>query len=90
MHYDEAVKAYEAWIDDTEKIAKTETVIVERSRLIAAVPFGVGRPVWVDDTHFNLEYHVRHTALPAPGNRDKLEALDGNRPFTEIGNSTIR
>ena len=35
---------------------------------LAKVPFGLGRPVWVDDTHFNLEYHIRHTALPPPGN----------------------
>lgn len=42
---------------------------------LATVPFGVGRPVWVDDTHFNIEYHVRHTALPAPGNDEKFKAL---------------
>lgn len=29
------------------------------------VPFGIGRPVWVDDPHFNVDYHVRHTAVPA-------------------------
>ncbi len=42
---------------------------------LAFVPFGLGRPVWVDDTHFNLEYHVRHTALPPPGDRTKLNRL---------------
>jgi diacylglycerol O-acyltransferase / wax synthase len=42
---------------------------------LAMVPFGLGRPVWVDDTHFNIEYHVRHTALPAPGNDEKFKAL---------------
>ena len=31
------------------------------------VPLALGRPVWVDDPHFNLDYHVRRTALPAPG-----------------------
>jgi WS/DGAT/MGAT family acyltransferase len=44
---------------------------------IATVPFGLGRPVWVDDTHFNLEYHVRQTALPAPGDDEKLKRLAG-------------
>jgi len=34
-----------------------------RQRL-AFVPFDQGRPVWVDDPHFNAAYHVRHTALP--------------------------
>ena len=33
------------------------------------VPFDQGRPVWVDDPHLNLDYHVRQTALPAPGLR---------------------
>jgi diacylglycerol O-acyltransferase / wax synthase len=31
------------------------------------VPLRVARPVWADDPHFRLEYHLRHTALPAPG-----------------------
>jgi diacylglycerol O-acyltransferase / wax synthase len=41
------------------------------------VPYGLGRPVWVDDPHFNISYHVRHTALPAPGGIDQLRALTG-------------
>lgn len=44
---------------------------------LAFVPLGLGRPVWVDDTHFNLEYHVRHTGLPAPGDRVRLNRLAG-------------
>jgi diacylglycerol O-acyltransferase len=56
------------------------------------VPLDIGRPVWVDDPHFNLEYHVRHTALPAPGGREDLhrlmgrlmsQELDRNRPLWE-------
>jgi diacylglycerol O-acyltransferase / wax synthase len=39
------------------------------------VPFGQGRPVWVDDPHFNLDYHVRHTALPSPGSESQLRTL---------------
>ena len=36
--------------------------------------FGAGwARVWVDDVHFNLEYHVRHTALPSPGSDVQLE-----------------
>jgi diacylglycerol O-acyltransferase len=34
-----------------------------------------GRPVWVDDPSFNLEYHVRHTALPVPGGWQQLQEL---------------
>ena len=57
------------------------------------VPLGLGRPVWVDDPHFNLEYHLRHTALPAPGGDDQLrrtaarifaQHLDRSKPLWEI------
>lgn len=42
---------------------------------LRGVPFDQGRPVWVDDPHFNLGYHVRHSALPAPGSDEQLAAL---------------
>ncbi|MBV9472685.1 MAG: wax ester/triacylglycerol synthase family O-acyltransferase [Solirubrobacterales bacterium] len=63
-----------------------------RQRL-AFVPFNQGRPVWVDDPHFNITYHVRHTALPRPGGEDELkllagrvfsQALDRGRPLWEL------
>src|SRR5918992_5212673 len=47
-----------------------------RQRL-AFVPLGQGRPKWVDDPHLNLRYHVRSTALPAPGSEEQLKALAG-------------
>ncbi|MCW5892417.1 MAG: wax ester/triacylglycerol synthase family O-acyltransferase [bacterium] len=37
----------------------------------------VGRPVWVDDEHFDLSYHVRHTAVPRPGDDAQLKLLAG-------------
>jgi diacylglycerol O-acyltransferase / wax synthase len=44
---------------------------------LAFVPYGQGRPKWVDDPHFNLRYHVRHTALPRPGTDAELKRLAG-------------
>ena len=41
------------------------------------VPLALGRPTWVDDPHFNLDYHVRRTALPAPGGDAELRNLVG-------------
>jgi WS/DGAT/MGAT family acyltransferase len=41
------------------------------------VPLEFGRPVWVDDPHFNIGYHIRHTGLPTPGNDDQLRNLVG-------------
>jgi len=57
------------------------------------VPLQLGRPVWVDDPHFNLQYHLRHTALPAPGGEPELrrvvgrimsQRLDRSRPLWEL------
>ena len=42
---------------------------------LRAVPFRLGRPVWADDPDFDLDYHVRRTALPAPGGDEELAAL---------------
>ncbi|HUI26030.1 MAG TPA: wax ester/triacylglycerol synthase domain-containing protein, partial [Candidatus Kryptonia bacterium] len=46
-----------------------------RQRL-AWIP-GFGYPVWVDDDHFNLNYHVRHVRLPHPGDERLLKRLAG-------------
>jgi WS/DGAT/MGAT family acyltransferase len=46
-----------------------------RQRL-AQVPL-LGHPVWVDDEHFQLDYHLRHTALPLPGDERQLKRLAG-------------
>src|SRR4029079_7378719 len=41
------------------------------------VPLQLGRPVWVDDPHFNLGYHLRATALASPGGDRELRNLVG-------------
>jgi len=57
------------------------------------VPFGVARPVWVDDERFDVTYHVRRSALPRPGSRAQLNELvarlmsrplDRSRPLWEM------
>ena len=63
---------YLEFLDQVE--ARLKNVPRFRQKLVT-VPFGLGRPLWVDDTHFNAEYHLRHTALPPPGNYEKLRAL---------------
>ncbi|MGH9213497.1 MAG: WS/DGAT/MGAT family O-acyltransferase [Acidimicrobiales bacterium] len=60
---------------------------------VEAVPLGIGRPVWVDDANFSLDYHVRRTALPAPGGDRELrrlvarlmsQRLDRTKPLWEM------
>ena len=45
------------------------------------------RPVWVDDEHFNFDYHVRHTSLPQPGSDEQLKALAGRIVSTKLDRS---
>jgi diacylglycerol O-acyltransferase len=56
-------------------------------------PAQTGRPMWIDDTTFNLEYHVRHSALPSPGSEEQLrniagrifsQQLDRSKPLWEL------
>lgn len=56
-------------------------------------PLESGRPVWVDDPSFNVEYHVRQTALPRPGSQAQLfrlvsrifsQQLDRSKPLWEM------
>ena len=57
--------------------------LVPRYRQKLAEPrFEMGRPFWVDDPNFNIDYHVRHTALPKPGSLDQLRHLAG-RVFSQ-------
>lgn len=44
---------------------------------VRRVPLELGRPVWVDDPHFSMGYHVRHTALPPPGDDEAFNRLMG-------------
>ncbi len=62
--------------DEVRAMLRGKLALVPRYRQVARfVPFDLGRPVWVDDEHFNLEYHLRHTALPSPGSEEQLRLL---------------
>jgi WS/DGAT/MGAT family acyltransferase len=73
---------------------RTRLHLVPRYRQrLAQPPLETGRPLWVDDPTFNLEYHVRQTALPAPGAEDQLmrlvarimsQQLDRSKPLWEM------
>jgi WS/DGAT/MGAT family acyltransferase len=60
---------------------------------VLTVPLNLGLPLWVDDPHFDLHFHVRRAALPAPGGRRELtqyaqrilsRPLDRTRPLWEL------
>jgi diacylglycerol O-acyltransferase / wax synthase len=68
--------------------------LVPRYRqIVRFVPLDLGRPVWSDDPDFDVDYHIRHTALPAPGGEGELrrlvgrvmaQQLDRSKPLWEI------
>ena len=78
---------------EMEALVASKLHLIPRYRQrVRSVPFELGRPVWVDDPHFDLGYHLRHTALPAPGDdaafcslmgRLMSEPLDRERPLWE-------
>jgi diacylglycerol O-acyltransferase / wax synthase len=72
--------------------ARLEKVPRYRQRVMF-VPLKQGRPVWIDETQFDLEYHLRRTALPSPGGEAELkklvgrlfsQALDREKPLWEM------
>jgi diacylglycerol O-acyltransferase / wax synthase len=90
MVFDGSAPSYDELVEEIE--ARLHLVPRYRQRL-GFVPFDQGRPVWVDDPHFNISYHVRHTALPRPGGDEELkrlagrvfsQALDRDRPLWEL------
>ena len=80
--------------DDLVAQIESRLHLVPRYRQrLAFVPLGQGRPMWVDDPHFNSSFHVRHAALPSPGSEEQLRSLcgrvfaqplDRSRPLWEI------
>ncbi len=80
----EAVKAH---------LAKRMHLAPVFTRKLALMPFDLANPVWIEDEDVDLDYHIRHVVLPAPGTQVQLEALaarlhssllDRSRPLWEF------
>ena len=76
-----------------EHIASRLPAVPRYRQKLVEMPFGTGRPVWVEDPRFRVGYHVRHTALPSPGSDAQLltltsrvlsQRLDRTKPLWEI------
>jgi diacylglycerol O-acyltransferase len=80
-------------IDQIRNYVESRLHLIPRYRQrLAHTPIS-NHPVWVDDTHFNIDYHVRHSALPKPGDERQLKRLaarlidqhlDRQKPLWEI------
>jgi WS/DGAT/MGAT family acyltransferase len=81
------------YVDMLEHLERRLHLVPRYRQKLAFVPFGQGRPRWVDDPHLNLRYHLRHAGLPAPGTEQQLQSLasrvfaqplDRDKPLWEI------
>ena len=63
-------------IDTVKKvIAERLHEIPPYRRRLMTVPLGLDRPYWIEDDAFDLDFHIRHIAVPAPGDRYQLADL---------------
>jgi WS/DGAT/MGAT family acyltransferase len=76
-----------------EMVAGKLALVPRYRQKVRFVPLGAGMPVWIDDPHFSLHYHLRHSALPAPGSDEQMrqmaarvfsQHLDRNKPLWEL------
>src|SRR6478736_1818192 len=76
-----------------EQIRRRLHLVPRYRQKLAHMALDSGRPVWIDDPSFNLEYHIRHTALPTPGRWEQLcsltarifsQQLDRSKPLWEM------
>ncbi len=63
---------YAAW---REQIEQRLHLLEPLRRRLVEVPLGLDHPFWIADPDFDLDYHVRHSALPPPGGDEQLEVL---------------
>jgi len=63
--------------DVVAAIASKLPLVPRYRQKVRFVPFDLARPVWVDDPHFHIDYHVRRTAMPSPGGDEQLRRLVG-------------
>jgi diacylglycerol O-acyltransferase / wax synthase len=82
-----------AYEDLLEQVESRLHLVPRFRQKLAHPPIETGRPFWVDDPTFNLEYHVRHSALPSPGSEEQLrrmaarvfsQQLDRTKPLWEL------
>jgi WS/DGAT/MGAT family acyltransferase len=57
------------------KLAARVPGLAPLRRRLVEVPFGLDRPFWIDDPDFDLDYHLRHIAVPPPGSDEQLAEL---------------
>lgn len=87
--FDGPAPSFEEFVDH---VAGRLPLIPRYRQKVRTVPFGLAAPEWVDDPDFDIRWHVRNTALPAPGGPEEIgrlmsrvmsQRMDRDRPLWE-------
>ena len=92
--FDPSTAATPPTFEDVKKLIEERIHLLPpyRRRLVE-VPFGLDHPYWIEDPDFDIDFHVRHLGLPAPGDHRQLaeqvsrivaRPLDRSRPLWEL------
>ncbi len=82
-----------AFEDLRAMVARKLELVPRYRQKVRFVPLAISSPAWIDDPHFSLDYHLRHTAIPTPGSDEQLrkmagrvfsQALDRTKPLWEL------
>lgn len=92
--YDPAGAPGGAGLEATKQtILERMDLLVPFRRRLVEVPMGLDMPYWIEDPDFDIDFHVRHHAVPAPGSPEQLaevvsrivaRPLDRSRPLWEL------
>jgi WS/DGAT/MGAT family acyltransferase len=75
-------------VDEVRRVYADRIHLVPQfRRRLAEVPLQLDHPRWVDDPEFDLKWHIRHIAVPAPGGPTELAELAGELMATQLDRS---
>lgn len=63
--------------DFAERLDAKLALVPRYRQRVRELPWGLGRPIWVDAPDFDITRHLKHTSLPRPGDARQLERLVG-------------
>ncbi len=90
--YERPSDDYQPFFEWRRQIERRLHLLEPLRRRLVEVPFNLDHPFWIEDPNFDLDYHVRHTAVPPPGSDEQLSEivariigrpLDRSRPLWE-------
>lgn len=67
--------SFDPYVEYRSRMERAVADFLPLRRRLVEVPFGLDHPYWTEDPEFDLDFHIRHVAVPPPGGRAELDAL---------------